>query len=58
MYPKWRHHPTEDSIIVTSEDFELSITPDADGWMDGRNFPETDEPKPRAKPGPKPKVKE
>jgi hypothetical protein len=38
-YPKWRHHPTLESVIVESADFEASITPDSDGWQDGRVFP-------------------
>jgi hypothetical protein len=57
-YPKWRHHPTQESKLVTNLGFEESLTPDADGWRDDRNFDKGDEPKPKGKPGPKPKVKE
>ena len=57
-YPKWRHHPTLESKIVTNWGFEESLTPDSDGWRDDRNFDKNDEPKPKGKPGPKPKVKE
>ena len=43
---------------MTNWGFEESLTPDADGWRDDRNFDKGDEPKPKGKPGPKPKVKE
>jgi hypothetical protein len=57
-YPKWRHHPTLESKIVTNWAFEESQTPDEDGWRDDRNFSSNDEPiKVKGKPGPKPKVK-
>ena len=56
IYPKWRHHPTLDSMIVHDRGVEESQTPDEDGWRDDRNF--GDEPKPKGKPGPKPKPKE
>lgn len=39
-YPKWRHHPTKESLIVTNADFEASQAPDSDGWRDDRNFSE------------------
>lgn len=37
-YPKWRHHPTKESVIVESADWEESLTPSEDGWRDDRNF--------------------
>jgi len=60
--PKWRHHPTKESVIVYDEDVEASQTPDEDGWRNDRDFPTEEgtegEPKVKGKPGPKPKVKE
>lgn len=37
-YPKWRHHPTKESMIVWDWGIEESQTPDADGWRDDHNF--------------------
>ena len=59
-YPKWRHHPTLESMIVWDEGVETSQTPDEDGWRDDRDFPEDDPSSPessRKKPGRPPKVK-
>ena len=41
-YPKWRHHPTKESVIVYDAGVCESQTPDEDGWRDDRLFP-TDE---------------
>ena len=59
FYPRWRHHPTKESMVVYDWGVEESQTPDSDGWRDDRNFGTIEEqPKVKAKPGPKPKVKE
>jgi hypothetical protein len=55
-YPKWRHHPTLESVIVYDEGVCVSQTPDEDGWRDDRDFPTDDEPK--RKPGRPRKVEE
>lgn len=39
-YPKWRHHPTKESMIVWDLGVEESQTPDAEGWRDDRLFPD------------------
>jgi hypothetical protein len=39
MYPKWRHHPKKESMIVWDRGVEESQTPDEDGWRDDRMFP-------------------
>lgn len=48
-YPKWRHHPTKESMIVHDWGVEESQTPDSDGWRDDRNFGDAplDPPKPK-----------
>ena len=38
-YPKWRHHPTKESVIVYDAGVCESQTPDEDGWRDDRDFP-------------------
>jgi hypothetical protein len=38
-YPKWRHHPTKESMIVWDMGVEESQTPATEGWRDDRDFP-------------------
>lgn len=35
-YPKWRHHPEKESVLVHSQDWEESLTPESEGWSDSR----------------------
>lgn len=35
-YPKWRHHPEQESMIVHNEDQEVSQA--GEGWFDTRDF--------------------
>lgn len=35
-YPKWRHHPTKESVIVHDEAEESTQAPDDQGWQDYR----------------------
>ncbi len=49
-YPRWRHHPIKESMIVYDLGTEESQTPDSDGWRDDRNFTAEPEPEKR-KPG-------
>ena len=37
-FPKWRHHPVKESMIVWDEGVEASQTPTEGGWRDDRNF--------------------
>ena len=39
-YPKWRHHPEHESVIVYSADQESSQC--GEGWRDDRNFTAVD----------------
>lgn len=34
LYPKFRHHPTQESKLVKSEKQEDEETPASDGWVD------------------------
>jgi hypothetical protein len=37
-YPKWRHHPTKESVIVHDEAEESTQAPDDQGWWDTRDY--------------------
>jgi hypothetical protein len=39
-YPKWRHHPEMESVIVYDEGQEESQAPSSEEWRDDRDFPE------------------
>lgn len=54
-YPKWRHHPTKESMVIDTPEQEAGWCPDSDGWRDDRNF---DEPQPKNKGGRPRKVQE
>ena len=43
MYPKWRHHPELEPMIVHTVDQEVSATPSEDGWRDDRDFAAAEE---------------
>ena len=46
-------------MVIDTPEQEAGWCPDSDGWRDDRNFgPVEEAPKPKGKPGPKPKVKE
>lgn len=44
-FPRWRHHPEKESMIVYDWGVEESQTPDEDGWRDDRNFDAPEPPK-------------
>ena len=53
-YPKWRHHPIHESMIVWDQSQEDSWAPSSNGWKDDRHFgdaPVVDTPRPKNKGG-------
>jgi hypothetical protein len=37
-YPKWRHHPEKESVIVHDANEESYMAPDDQGWWDTRDY--------------------
>ena len=42
-YPKWRHHPDQESRLVQTAEEEAYLAPDDQGWADTREAGQPDE---------------